>query len=278
MGEESVDGKIRVDIGVSARAELKAEIPARSMGRFVDALTDAIRPFTEARGLRADQVRLQREEVLIKIAKLAQERISFEDSVPKSVPNKFLVPFLEKASLEDDQSELVERWANLLATASSGTASDYNWCISILSDMTPGDASLLDSMYAHSKSFSNTVPFEDFTRAQMQDQFEEVVSRGGAVAGLKSLGKAVHDNFGFAWVLRGDDIPNTNEVHLNLSGLELSLSRLESLGLIWVFAQSTLVWRPPEEKDLYDERVFVIAAHLTPKGRAMVEACSPHEF
>jgi hypothetical protein len=35
----------------------------------VDALTDIIRPFSERRGLKGDQIRLQREEVLVEVAR-----------------------------------------------------------------------------------------------------------------------------------------------------------------------------------------------------------------
>lgn len=100
---------ISVDVGspVSIKAEIKTEIPSASSGRLLDALTDAIRPFTEARGLRADQIRMQREDVLIEIARRAQERLRIENAPIKPVSNKFLIPFLEKASLEDTKSDLV---------------------------------------------------------------------------------------------------------------------------------------------------------------------------
>jgi hypothetical protein len=64
---------VNVDSPVSfkavVKAEIRTEVSKESASRLVDALTDAIRPFTEARGLRADQIRLQREDVLIEIAK-----------------------------------------------------------------------------------------------------------------------------------------------------------------------------------------------------------------
>ena len=58
---------VNVDIGakVEAKLNVKTEVPAKSVGRLVDALTDIIRPFSEARGLKADALRLQREEVAI---------------------------------------------------------------------------------------------------------------------------------------------------------------------------------------------------------------------
>jgi hypothetical protein len=58
----------------TASAKLTAKVPTSSMGRLVDALTDIIRPFSEKRGLRADHIRLQREEVAIEIAKRAKVR------------------------------------------------------------------------------------------------------------------------------------------------------------------------------------------------------------
>jgi hypothetical protein len=45
---------VNIDVGVKAEAkfDVKTEIPAKSTGRLVDALTDIIRPFSEARGLK----------------------------------------------------------------------------------------------------------------------------------------------------------------------------------------------------------------------------------
>jgi len=110
--------KFEVSAKAQANFELKAEIPKESTGRLVDALTDIIRPFAETRGLKADILRLQREEVLIEIAKKARQRALEENLQLHSVPNKFLVPFLEKASIEEIDSQLTDQWANLLLSAS----------------------------------------------------------------------------------------------------------------------------------------------------------------
>jgi hypothetical protein len=81
---------ISVDVGVKASLEVKTEIPKEVSGRLVAALTDLIRPFTEARGLKADKIRLQREEVLIEIAKKALERAHVERVSLNPVPTKLL--------------------------------------------------------------------------------------------------------------------------------------------------------------------------------------------
>lgn len=272
-GRAMADDKplINVDIGspISLKAEIRAEIPKESAGRLLDALTDIIRPFTEGRGLRADQIRLQREDVLIEIAKRARARAELSGEI-HSISNKFLVPFLEKASLEDGQSELIDKWANLLATASEGDSNEYTWCISLLSEITPEDASLLDAMYDRGTELSSGIRFEHLSRAQMQDLFDSLFPTDYSMS-LTDISRYATANFDHCRIFRGDDIPNTNEVHFDLSGLELSLSRLESLGLLWLFAQSTLALRPGGKNEF--EKVFVVAAHLTLKGRALVEAC-----
>lgn len=136
---------IKVDVGISAKAEVKTEIPKESSGRLVDALTDIIRPFSEKRGLRADQVRLQREDVLLEIAKRARNRLELEGKLPQPIPNKFLVPFMEKASLEDlDNTEIVDVWATLLASASAQFDEQMVRFVSVLAEMGPRQAKFLD--------------------------------------------------------------------------------------------------------------------------------------
>jgi hypothetical protein len=139
--------KPTVSLDVAARAEakldIKAEVPASSAGRLVDALTDIIRPFTEARGLRADQIRLQREDVLIEIARKARIRAEIEGVCIGSIPTKFLVPFLEKASLEDLNSDLCEAWPNLLVEAARNFDPKLSVYIDILSKISGSDVKFL---------------------------------------------------------------------------------------------------------------------------------------
>jgi hypothetical protein len=134
---------VRIDVGASVEAKLTAEVPPTAMGRLVDAVTDSFRPFSERRGLRADQIRLQREDVLIEIAKKARERLAIEGGATAPIPNKFLIPFLEKASLEDPESELCNFWANLLVQASKAFDPKLAVYIDILSRIGPKDAKLL---------------------------------------------------------------------------------------------------------------------------------------
>ena len=65
---KKVEGKVISIQGAKATLEIKAEVPKESAGRMVDALTDLVRPWSEARGLRADMIRLHREDVALQIA------------------------------------------------------------------------------------------------------------------------------------------------------------------------------------------------------------------
>src|SRR6266568_2106054 len=106
MSEGQNKQPLSVDIALKASLTVKGEIPQKSVGRVVDALTDIIRPFTEHRGLQGDRIRLQREEIAIDIARKTIERAKLEGVKLNPVPTKMLVPFLEKASLEDLQQEM----------------------------------------------------------------------------------------------------------------------------------------------------------------------------
>jgi len=109
---------VKIDFGAKAEArlEVKTEIPSESSGRLIDALVDIIRPFSEKRGLKADLIRLQREEVAITIMQRAREKLRLAGTTQHSIPNKILLPLLEKSSLEEPESELIDRWINLLAS------------------------------------------------------------------------------------------------------------------------------------------------------------------
>jgi predicted PolB exonuclease-like 3'-5' exonuclease len=67
MSESGAALPVKVEIGATAKANLdiKGEIPSSAMGRLAHALADAISPFTERRGLKGDQLRLQREDTLL---------------------------------------------------------------------------------------------------------------------------------------------------------------------------------------------------------------------
>jgi hypothetical protein len=117
-----------------------------------------ISPLTEWSGLhgdrlraRRDQLRLQREDILLEIAKKAQARTEIEGGVRTFVPNKFLVPFLEKASLEDPESKLCDAWSNLFVEAARNFDPKLQVYADILSRISWREARLLEAICFSSK-------------------------------------------------------------------------------------------------------------------------------
>jgi len=125
--------------------QVSAEIPKATAGRTVDALTDLIRPVSEAFGLLGDKIALRRQATLLEIAKRTKERLALTRQPVKPIPPKFLVPLLEKASLEDVTNEkLISMWSNLLATAATEEVELLGQYTTILSEVTSDHVRLME--------------------------------------------------------------------------------------------------------------------------------------
>lgn len=77
------------------------------------------------------------------------------------IPSKFLIPFLEKSSLEEEGSPLVERWADLLASSASNPSTAHPRLVAILSEIT-GDQALLLQKIARNNIENVEFPNRDF--------------------------------------------------------------------------------------------------------------------
>lgn len=184
MSDDRSSVPVRVELGASAKAEfkaeIKAEVPSSAVGGFVEALTDAIRPFTEARGMRADQIRLQREDVLIQIAKKAKERIQIEQGVVSPISNRVLIPFLERASWTDPADEvLVQAWADLLASASVCPSPNHALSVDILSKLAPEHVRFLNWLSKNGSKGSYRDAFLNVSEQSVRLQLSEIGSEFG---------------------------------------------------------------------------------------------------
>ena len=138
---------------------------------------DLISPLTEWAGLKGDEIRnrreamrIQQEETVLKVVRLAIHRLLKEQATVRPLTSKFLLPFLEKASWEDPESDLIAWWADLLASAADTKKETHPKYIDILSTMTTADAKLINDLWLRfSKEFGeiseaeiNTKLIEDF--------------------------------------------------------------------------------------------------------------------
>jgi len=93
-----------------------------------------------------EQVRAWRFKRQIKIMEKAEGQLAAAGIDPRSVPFRVLAPLLEGASFEDDD-EMVDRWASLLANAASDDGTVPASFPNILREMEPMHARILDRIY-----------------------------------------------------------------------------------------------------------------------------------
>jgi hypothetical protein len=149
----------------SRKRIIQESVPADVTRAKATAWLDLISPLTEWAGLKGDelrqkrvQLRLQREDVLTRIAEKCTKRLGLRPPNSVPVPNKFFVPFLEQASLEDPDSSLVDMWANLFVSASENFESYHTHFVSIISRLSHKQAEIFatiaDAESEHDLEFS----------------------------------------------------------------------------------------------------------------------------
>jgi hypothetical protein len=113
-----------------------------------------VSPLTEWAGLRGDQLRhkrdllrIQQDAALSRIARQARQTLQNErQQVVTPVPTKFLVSFLEKGSLEDPDSDLCDRWSDLLVSAATAYDPSMVRFSGVLAEIGSGEVALLERM------------------------------------------------------------------------------------------------------------------------------------
>ncbi len=131
------------------KGELKGEVAVDAKGTqtLIDAAVDLFSPATELLGLLGDTLRLARVGVAARITRRAKEIAEQNNLELTAPPLKFLANFYERASLEEPQDEEAhDRWAELLLSASSGTAVPPRF-ISIMAEMDGHQARLLREIF-----------------------------------------------------------------------------------------------------------------------------------
>lgn len=104
----------------------------------------------EAGKLIADKIRYFRLKNAIETMKKAKNKVSSAGLSLNHVELKTLLPLLEGASLED-HSDMVEKWAGLLSSASVSDKSMVSF-VYILKELSPADANVLDAIGHYSKN------------------------------------------------------------------------------------------------------------------------------
>lgn len=216
-----VSARASAEVGAVAKASYQRKrtvtevIPPDVTRAKAGAWLDLISPLTEWAGLKGDELRnrrellrLQREDVLSEIAIRARARIgSIHPSRP--VPNKFLVPFLEKASLEDPSSSLVDMWANLLVSASEQFESYHTHFVSVMAQLSAKQGHILKAIIGTNDKHELEIAADNirmwFVQHRIRDQMYRLL--------YEKVEKEREQ-------LRTEDISNTLQEALNQIGVD----------------------------------------------------------
>jgi hypothetical protein len=100
----------------------------------------------ELGGILADPIRMYRFKRSVRLLEKVKRFCSETGFEPKSVPLKILLPILENASLEDDE-DLRDRWANLLANATMPEGKTHPSFVQVLEGLTSLEAKFLSAIF-----------------------------------------------------------------------------------------------------------------------------------
>jgi hypothetical protein len=179
--EMGASARLSASASYQVHKEVTQVIPDDVTRAKASAWLTLISPLTEWAGLKADEIahkrdllRLFREETLTAIAKRVHAKIGGQATI-QPVPPKFLVPFLEKASLDDADSELVDLWANLLLSAAENYEPHYPFFINLISQLSGREAVLFQKLIrTKSARDVDKVLWKDLTIEYLGDRFIQV--------------------------------------------------------------------------------------------------------
>lgn len=137
-------------------------------------------PVADASDFLGDKIRFYRWKSALRAIDRAADIARERNLEPGEVPLKFLVPFMEKASCEDLESELIEMWARLLARASTDYDSSLITFSDIISRLGPQEAEVLITIagevkrQSHSKTQSPMSQSQEYFLNELRANFNDL--------------------------------------------------------------------------------------------------------
>ena len=104
-------------------------------------------PVAEATDFLTDKIRYYRWRSALRTLARAREFTEELGIEPQPVPVKFLVPFLENCSLEEEESQLLDKWARLLSSATAQFRDEHLTYSNILSHIGPSEAQIMADLW-----------------------------------------------------------------------------------------------------------------------------------
>lgn len=148
---------------ISAEAGIKGgklEVTGKAASRLGHQLADLISPFSEVAGAAGDHINVWRQASLLRSLELAHKIAEAKGIAIKPVSPKFLIPWAEKASLEEDD-QLAELWAVLLLSSMGDYDSTSNWVANVLSEIGPLEAKILKTTFESYNAYFDNSGFDE---------------------------------------------------------------------------------------------------------------------
>jgi hypothetical protein len=240
---------------VLEKSGINIEVPAEVTQENLRFLQRILGPAAEAADFLSDKIKFWRWQSALRTLDRARTMALDANIRPSEVPLKFLVPFLEKSSLEYEDG-MQERWAHLLLSASTTFDGLHNVYLNLLSMMSSEEAGILSKMYqASAGNFISGIDAETNIDA---GTYTPAATDGVGVNRYGTLvifiEPMIHSEEHLEHLIQDTD---ANRLLLVSRGLE-------SRGLVRVSMGSD---------DIESHPLTMIWANLTALGRGFVETC-----
>ena len=188
-----------------AKTAGKAVDAAREAGGFIAKFVAG--PLEQGMGIFEDRLRYMRWERQVRLMRRAEELLAqLGMSAPsRSVPLNIAIPLIQAGSLEEDDA-MQDRWAALLVNAADASfpAEIQRAYVSILEQITPLEARILDTIYAlffdetqHAGVLTENLP--DMARVKNDNETEFVMPSEVVVLALSNLVRVGCLRAGMTW-------------------------------------------------------------------------------
>lgn len=152
------------------------DVTRAKVGRWLDFIS----PITEWNGLKGDairyrrqQLRIQQEAALETLALLVKKK-TLGRTIESPLEAKFLVPALEAASLEHEQSPLLDWWADLLVSGATGRKI-RPYFVELMKTIGSEEAALLDELWKSFSSFDvDRRLIRDYLSLKFKELYEQI--------------------------------------------------------------------------------------------------------
>lgn len=282
-----------VEVSASAKAKLIIErkkvttenIPEDVSRAKASAWLDLISPLTEWAGLKGDELRQKREILrvhkeitLTRIIKEAREKIAQIEGGGSQIPLKFIAPFIERASVEEDDPKLHSLWSSLLASAFTDYKPEFVHFCNIISQMSASQAEAFADLLGTNSAHSLELSLDNISmyltsvsvRENIRKEAEKMKRDANKVDALESIIESQFNSIGIEVIHIAADFGD-NYYDFTLDGSnyqfhdEVDYHILEALGLIKIV-----------ETDFFQTEICSLYAsyyHLTRLGFRFAVSC-----